>query len=127
MKTITKYAAAATLTGALALAAATPSQARDWPPRRWRRCRLRRRRAGWRGRGQWLTANNGYYYGDRVTLTRRVYAYDTTATPTTPAPAYYGPAPRYYRARLTAAATAAAEHRRLPPTLRRLLTNRSRR
>ena len=72
MKTIFKYAVAATLTGALALAAASPSEARGG-----RNAaavdRLRRRRAGRRG-GCRLRYNNGYYgrYGSlRVTATLR--------------------------------------------------------
>ena len=51
MKTIVKYAAAAALTGALALAAVTPSQARTRPQCGDHR-RLRRRRGGRRGGGQ---------------------------------------------------------------------------
>jgi hypothetical protein len=83
MKTLFKLAAAATLTGALALAAVTPSQARDG-----------RNAAAAIGFGAGAlvgaaaaSANNGYYYGPG-------YAYN-------PGPAYYGddyayePAPIY--------------------------------
>jgi hypothetical protein len=88
MKTIMKYAAAAAMTGALALAAATPSQARDGA--------AIAAGAGFAAGAVVgaAAANNAYYgpgyygpgygpadYGD--------YAYE-------PAPAYYGPAPRYY-------------------------------
>jgi hypothetical protein len=83
MRTALKYAAALTVTGALALAAATPSQAR------WHH--------GWHNGGAAAagfaagaligaaaaSANSGYYYGPGY------YAYE-------PGPAYYGPSYRYY-------------------------------
>jgi hypothetical protein len=89
MKTIMKYAAAAAMTGALALAAVTPSQARNGA--------AIAAGAGFAAGAVVGAAavNNAYYgpgyygagygpgyYGDD-------YAYE-------PAPAYYGPGPRYY-------------------------------
>jgi hypothetical protein len=87
MKTLFKLAAATTLTGALALAAVTPSQARDG--------RNAAAAVGF-GAGALVgaaaaSANNGYYYGPG-------YAYD-------PGPGYYAddyayaPAPTYYSGR----------------------------
>jgi hypothetical protein len=85
MRTALKYAAALTVSGALALAAATPSQAR------WHH--------GWHNGGAAAagfaagaligaaaaSANSGYYYAPGY----YGYAYQ-------PAPGYYAPGPQYY-------------------------------
>jgi hypothetical protein len=89
MKTFLKYAAPATLTGALALAAATPSEARYG------------RNAAAIGFGVGALAgaaiassayNNGYYYGDPGYAYAPGYAYES-------GPVYgsygYAPAPSY--------------------------------
>ena len=85
MKTLFKIAAAAALTGALALSAATPSEARGG--------RNAAAAIGF-GAGALLgaaaasSARNGYYYGEPGYGYDQGYAYE-------PAPAYYGR--RYYR------------------------------
>ena len=96
MKTITKYVAAATLAGAMALAAATPSQARHW------------RHGGGAALGGFVAgaaigaavANGGYgYYGPGYYVPGYAYAPDygyEDSYAYAPGPAYYGPAPRYY-------------------------------
>lgn len=92
MNTIVKYAAAATLTGALALASAMPSQARD----------------GWNGAAIGFGAgalvgaaaagaayNNGYYYGDAYAY-EPGYVYAPGPTYVVPDNSYaYGPPPSY--------------------------------
>jgi hypothetical protein len=91
MKTMFKYATAATLAGALALAAATPSEARDG-----------RNAAAAIGFGAGAlvgaavasSANNGYYYAPSYGYAPGYYA-DPYAYE--PAPVYVEPAPRYYR------------------------------
>jgi hypothetical protein len=101
MNQLVKFAAAATLTGALALALATPSQARDG--------RNAAAIGGFAagavvGAAVANSANNGYYYGDRGYYDEPAYAYQPA--PRTyyyndpSAPAYaYEPAPRYYAPR----------------------------
>jgi hypothetical protein len=89
MKTILKYAATVALTGALALAAAAPSEARNG------------RNAAAIGYGVGALAgaaiassayNNGYYYGDPGYAYAPGYAYDDGYTYNSYA---YEPAPRY--------------------------------
>jgi hypothetical protein len=89
MKTILKYAATVALTGALALAAAAPSEARYG------------RNAAAIGFGVGALAgaaiassayNNGYYYGDPGYAYAPGYAYDDAYTSDSYA---YEPAPRY--------------------------------
>lgn len=92
MKTLVKYAAAATLTGALALAAVTPSEARGG-----RNAAL----IGGLAAGALIgaavaNANSGYYYGPGPAYyDPGPYAYEPVYV--APAPRYY--APRYYRYR----------------------------
>jgi hypothetical protein len=89
MRTIFKFAVAATLTGALALAAVTPSQARDG--------RNAAAAVGF-GAGALVgaaaaSANNGYYYSEPG------YAYGPTyeeGYAYEPAPVYVEPTPTYY-------------------------------
>lgn len=90
MTMLSKYATAAALTGVLALAAATPSQARHW------------HHGGGAALGGFVAGaaigaavangGDGYYgpgyYGPGYGY-EDSYAY-------APGPAYYGPAPRYY-------------------------------
>jgi hypothetical protein len=92
MRTILKYAAAVALTGALAVAAATPSQARHG-----------RNAAAGIGfvAGALLGSaivNNGYYgepgYYDQGSYGYGAGSYEPYAYE--PAPGYYAPAPRYY-------------------------------
>jgi hypothetical protein len=85
MKTIMKYAAAAAMTGALALAVATPSQARGGAA-------LAAGAGFAAGALVGSAAANGAYYGPGYYGSGYYgddYAYE-------PAPTYYGPAPRYY-------------------------------
>ena len=94
MKTIFKYALAATLTGALVLAAVSPGEARGG------------RRAAAVGVGivagallgaAAANANNGYYYGGGPYYGPG-YAYGPGPYAYAPAPVYVQPAPRrYYR------------------------------
>jgi hypothetical protein len=92
MRTIFKYAAAIALTGALAVAAATPSEARHG-----------RNAAAGIGfvAGALIGSaivNNGYYgepgYYDQGSYGYGAGAYEPYAYE--PAPGYYAPAPRYY-------------------------------
>jgi hypothetical protein len=90
MKTILRFTGAAVLTGALALAAVTPSQARDG-----------RNAAAAIGFGAGAlvgaaaaSANNGYYYGDPGYAYGPAYYSDDYAYE--PGPAYVEPAPTYY-------------------------------
>lgn len=93
MNTIVKYAAAATLTGALALASAMPSQARDG--------RNAAAAIGF-GAGTLVGAaassaayNNGYYYGGDYAY-ESGYVYAPGPTYVVPDDSYvYGPAPSY--------------------------------
>ena len=94
MNTIVKYAAAATLTGALALASAMPSQARDG--------RNAAAAIGF-GAGALVGAaaagaaynNGGYYYGDAYAY-EPGYVYAPGPTYVVPDDSYaYGPAPSY--------------------------------
>src|SRR5450631_1649842 len=95
MKTILRFTGAAVLTGALALAAVSPSQARDG-----------RNAAAAIGFGAGAlvgaaaaSANNGYYYGDPgyAYAPGPVYYGDDYAYE--PAPVYVEPAPTYYSGR----------------------------
>jgi hypothetical protein len=90
MRTILKYAAAVTLTGALALAAATPSQARHG-----RNAAL----IGGLAAGAVIgaaaaSANDGYYYGPGDYEPAPTYYYGPGPYAYEPAPSYY--APRYH-------------------------------
>jgi len=93
MKTIFKFAAAVALTGALAVAAATPSEARNGH---------NAAAAIGFGAGALVgaavagSAYNGGYYGPGYGYYAEPgYAYDDSYA-YEPAPAYYSPAPRYY-------------------------------
>ncbi len=99
MNTIVKYAAAATLTGALALASAMPSQARDG---------RNAAAAVAFGAGALVGAavagaayNNGYYYGNAYAYEpgyayQPGYVYDADPGYVyEPGPVYYGVAPAY--------------------------------
>ena len=90
MKTILKYTTATVLAGALALALATPSQARDG-----------RNAAAAIGFGAGAlvgaavaSSNNGYYYREPGYAYEPHYGYEGYAYE--PAPTYYAPAPRYH-------------------------------
>ncbi len=96
MKTILKYAAAVAVTGALALAAATPSQARDG---RNTAAAIGFGAGALVGAAAVSAANNNYYggpgYYDRGYAYGPVYE-DRAYVYERPAPAYvYDPAPRY--------------------------------
>jgi hypothetical protein len=103
MNRIVKYAAAASLTGALALAAATPSQAHGG---RWGAAAIGFGAGALIGAAAASAAyNNGYYYyGDGYGYEPGYagYAYDYDAGPGyvyAPGPTYYyGAQPYYYRA-----------------------------
>jgi hypothetical protein len=101
MKTILKYAGAAVLTGALAVAAITPTHARDG-----------RNAAAAIGFGAGAlvgaaaaSANNGYYYGDPgyaygpTAYYGNDYAYYGNDYAYEAAPVYVEPAPTYYYSR----------------------------
>ena len=93
MKTFTKFAVAAVMAGAVALAAASPSEARDG------------RNAAIIGFGAGAVVgaaaansyNNGYY-ADRGYYADPGYAYDSGYA-YEPAPMYVEPAPTYYQSR----------------------------
>jgi hypothetical protein len=95
MRTFIKYATAATLAGALAVAMATPSQARYW------------RHGGGAALGGFVAGavvgaaaanayGPGYYYDDGYAYAPGPYAYGYDSYAYAPGPGYYGPAPRYY-------------------------------
>jgi hypothetical protein len=95
MRKLAKYAAALTMTGALAVAAAAPSEARPW--HHWHNGAAIGAgiAAGVLAGAAVATANDGYYYGpdyayDPGYAYEPGYAYDYA-----PGPAYYGPS--YYR------------------------------
>lgn len=91
MRTTMKYATALALTGALAVAAATPSQARHWHNGAAIGVGIA---AGALAGAAIAGANSGYYYGPDYGPD---YAYDPGYAGDyayEPAPAYYGP--RYY-------------------------------
>ena len=91
MRTVLKYAAAVALTGALALAATSPSQARHG-----RNAALIGGFAAGAAIGGFAAANSGYYYGGPGyyygpgPVYYDPYAYE-------PAPVYVAPAPVYRR------------------------------
>ena len=91
MKTMFRYAAAATLAGALALAAATPSEAHDG---RNAAALIVFGAGALIGAAIANSANYGYYYAPSYGYAPGYYA-DTYAYE--PAPVYIAPAPRYYR------------------------------
>jgi hypothetical protein len=104
MNKFVKFAAAATMTGALALALATPSEARNGR----NAAVIGGFAAGAVVGAAVASSNNGYYYGDRgYYYGEPAYAYEPARTyyyndPSAPAYAYE-PAPRYYpRSRGTA-------------------------
>lgn len=85
MKTFMKYAVAAALTGALALAAASPSEARGG---RNAAAAIGFGAGALVGAAAASSGRDGYYYGEPGYGYDQGYAYE-------PAPAYYGQ--RYYR------------------------------
>ena len=94
MRKLTKYAAALTLTGALAVASAVPGQARPWHNGAAIGAGIA---AGVLAGAAVASASNGYYYGSDYAYEPDYayapgYAYDYA-----PTPEYYGP--RYYYGR----------------------------
>jgi hypothetical protein len=102
MRTLSKYAAAATLTGALALVAATPSQARwhgHWHGHNGAAAVIGFGAGALLGAAAASTANSAYYgpdyYGPNYYRPGYGgYAYEGYAYE--PAPVYEAPQPRYY-------------------------------
>jgi hypothetical protein len=97
MNTVLKYAVAATLTGALALAAATPSEARDGR----NAAVIGGFAAGALVGAAVANSNNGYYgpaygYGP-VYYDEPAYAYGPGPIYVEPAPTYYYSGRSYYR------------------------------
>ena len=90
MKTIMKYVAAATLTGALALAAATPSQARHWH-------RGGAALGGFAAGAVLGAAAASSYYGPGYYYGPGPYAYDYAPGYVDEGSYAYEPAPTYYR------------------------------